>query len=426
MTQPREFSYKAVKRDGQVVEGRTTAGNEREVALRLQMEGQTPLQVVPFGDPFSQGRPSALTSLRLPDLSALSRKQVSLSFWKQPSRRDLIMFAEDLAVLLGSGISLSRSLTILADLTTKKSFKAVIQDVHNRIREGGTLWESLQHHRKVFPPVFVNMVKAGESGGVLDSVLVKLAEYLNQVQELKEYVVSAMIYPAVLLLTAGASMLILLTFVIPKFADIFSDMGVALPTATRVMLASGQFLESYWWVLLLGVALLTAAFRTYVRSPRGRRVWGLAKLRTPLLGPVLKKIEISRFSRTLGTLLASGVSILAAMQIVRGVVLNPVLNSLLGDIYQDLKHGQVLSRALEKSGFFPTLAVHMVGVGEETGRMDVMLTKVAEVYDKELRVTIKSLTSLFEPLVILVMGLIIGAMVVSMLLAIFSVNELGM
>ncbi|NCC26272.1 MAG: type II secretion system F family protein, partial [Deltaproteobacteria bacterium] len=201
--------------------------------------------------------------------------------------------------------------------------------------------------------------------------------------------------------------------------------GMAMPLATQIMMAMGEFLQAWWWVLLGGMVAVWLGIRMYVKTERGQKVWDSLKLRLPLVGMILKKIEIARFSRTLGTLLGSGVSILMSMRIVRGVVINTVLGAKLDVVYQDLKQGRMLSRSIEKTGVFPALSVHMVGVGEETGRLEIMLNKVADIYDKELRATIKTLTSMLEPIIILAMGLVIGAMIVSMLLAIFSVNDIN-
>jgi len=446
-----EFSYKAVTADGALTQGVIHAATEQAAALALQRRNLIVLRInagstmgeMPSAPSSGRGkRAFSSFSKSVPSSGAKTASPArgrnagpggrtaqsgrSGLFAGRPGPKDLVLFAENLAILLKAGIPLSRSLSVLTDLTEKRRLREVVQDVSNRIREGSTLWQALQHHAAVFPPVFVNMVRAGESAGVLETVLSRLAEYLAGIQELKEYLISSMIYPAILGVTAGASILLMLTLVVPKFAEIFSDIGVELPFATQVMLGAGNFLQSYWLVLTVIIVLVVLGLRMVVRQPAGRLAWDRMKLGMPLVGPLVRKIEIARFSRTLGTLLGSGLSILGAMNIVKGVILNQVLRQALERAYDDLKQGTMLSSALERRQVVPPLAVHMLGVGEETGALDTMLTKIGEMYDKELKRTIKSITALFEPLVILLMGLVIGAMVVSMLLAIFSINEVAM
>lgn len=423
-----EYSYKAVTADGTLTRGVVAAASEQAAAMALQRQNLVVLRIVAGGNgalsETAQARPRRI----LPRASSQGRTPgMSLPGMSgKPGPKDLIMFAENLAILLKAGIPLSRALGVLTDLMEKRRFRAVVADVSNRIREGSALWQALQQHQAVFPPVFVNMVRAGESAGVLDVVLARLAEYQTGIQELKEYLVSSMIYPSILGLTAAGSIVVMLTLVVPKFAEIFSDIGVELPMATQVMLGAGNFLQSSWLALLAVITAGVLTFRAVVRTPRGRLAWDRFKLNMPLLGSLFHKIEVARFSRTLGTLLNSGLSILGAMNIVKGVVLNQVLRDSIDQVYDDLKQGRMLSASMEQRKVFPPLAVHMLAVGEETGALDVMLNKVGEMYDKDLKRMIKSFTSLFEPLVILVMGLVIGAMVVSILLAIFSINEVAM
>jgi len=423
-----EFLYKAATFEGNVRQGKIIAEDQKKAVAKIHALGLVPLAV------------SASVSENTLAAASPGQENVTGSTLKRPFPRvaaagpglrrrvrtkDLIMFSEHLSTMLKAGITLNKALTIQADLTENKTFSRVIRDVHNQIREGSTLNQALEKHPSVFPAVYVNMVRAGESGGVLDLVLKRVADFLSEIQELKDYLVSSMIYPAILGLTAFASILIMLTVVVPRFAEIFSDMGVEMPMATRTMLACGNFLQSNWWFLALLAGGSILFFRYVVSTPWGRDWWDRFKLGLPMIGPILLKVEIARFSKTLGTLLGSGVSILSAMNIVRGVVSNTALRLSLGRVYEDLKQGSMLSSSLEKHRVFPSLAVNMLGVGEESGNMPEMLEKVGDMYDKDLKGAIKSFTSLLEPLVILIMGLVIGAMVVSMLLAVFTLNELG-
>lgn len=428
-----EFAYKAVTSEGKVQEGTQSGESEEGVAARLQGQGLIPLQISPVGQGLAQEHKKKPAQGRTEHTAAGTRGSLwqrlantNIQIKSTAKTKDLILFAEHLSIMLHAGITLNKSLALLSELTENKAFSRVVQDVHNQIREGSFLWQALQQYPKVFPVVFVHMVRAGEAGGVLDGVLSRLAEYLTSVQELKEYLMSAMIYPCILGLTALGSIVVMLTVVIPKFAEIFSGMGVELPLLTQAMLGTGTFLQAHGWILLLSGALIFLGIRSGLKTPGGRMWWDTMKLRLPLVGQIILKIEISRFSRTLGTLLHSGVTILSAMNIVKGVVVNKALRQSLDQVSTDLKQGRMLSISLEKRRVFPSLAVSMLGVGEESGDLSGMLGKIGEMYDKDLKSAIKAFTAVFEPAIILCMGLVVGAMVISMLLAIFSINELGM
>ncbi len=420
-----EYAFRAVSRDGRVTSGTMAGENERQVALALQQKGLVPLEITPPASAREGAGPrrARRKAISLPGIPWTAR--AGAPRFRRTRPKTLIAFSENLAMLLSAGIALDKSLFIIGELTEGRNFRKVVADVHERIREGSTLGDALAQHPGAFPPVFVSMVTAGERGGILESVLGKLTDYLKNVQEVREYLITSMIYPAILTLTSGVSVVVLLTVVLPRFATIFEDLGAAVPLPTQIMLAAGAFLRGWWWAMLLAVLLALLAFRSWARTPRGRMAFDRFKLRTPLLGQVLARTELARLARTLGTLLGNGVSILAALNIVRGVVQNGDLRERLGQTIEDVKQGVPLSRSLASIEYVPSLAVHMIGVGEQTGRLDAMLSKVADVYDKELRANIKSFTSFFEPAVILVLGLVIGVMVVSILTAIFSINEIG-
>lgn len=429
------YSYKAATANGVVVTGELVAISSKVAASQLQQQGMTPLRIQLVdgtSDPV-QMPASDRISASSPRLSSPSKKGLQ-RFWARSfsfnrrggaNTRDLVIFSQDLSALLEAGVPLPRSLKIIAELIQKKKFEIVVNDLHDQVKEGSTFWQALEKHPTVFSSVFVNMVKAGEAGGVLDTVLARLGTYLDGVQELKEYLFSAMIYPLFLSITATGSVAVLLAVVVPKFAGMFSDMGIALPWSTAAMLFVGTFLQSYWWMLVLLLLAIYFLVRFYIATASGRYAIDRLKLRIPILGGLLKKIEISRFCRTFGTLLDSGVPILAALQMVRGVLSNVVLTASIEEVHLQLKQGEMLSSSLGTTNFFPPMAVQMIAIGEETGRMDNMLMHIADIYDREIKVSIKAFTSLFEPLIILLMGLVIGAMVISMLLAIFSVNDIG-
>jgi general secretion pathway protein F len=399
------FNYKAVNSQGKFAEGRLDASDSRSAAFRLQRMGLIPVSI----EEPSKRSVAVLRNLR----------------FQRITRKDILFFTEELSTLVRAGLPLDRSLAITAELTSKLPLRNVINDVLKQIKGGKSLAEGLAAHPKHFSKLYVNMIRAGEAGGVLDVILGRLVEFERSADELRSYMIAALIYPALLTFVGVASIGILLYFVIPKFAGIFEDMGAAIPPATMAMLWLSGVTRSYWWVVLGGLAALIAAVRYWIRTPVGSRVWDTLKLRLPLLGSTVLKMEIARFARTLGTLLASAVPLIAGVRIVENIAHNQIIAEGIAKIADGAKRGEGVARPMREAGVFPGLAVHLVEVGEETGRLDAMLLQVADVYEKDVRTSIKALTSVFEPAIILVMGILVGAVVLSMLMAIFSINEIG-
>jgi general secretion pathway protein F len=300
--------------------------------------------------------------------------------------------------------------------------KGIVQSILRSIREGSSFSESLKKHPKVFPTLYVNMIKAGEAGGVLATVLDKLNEFLESTKELKDNVISAMIYPAVLGITGGFSIIILLTFVLPKFTTIFAEIGGSLPVTTQILLALSNGLRTYWWIALSVVIVAFVVLRAYVRSEAGRYKWDVIKLK--LMEDVVRKLETARFCRTLGTLLKSGVSVLAALHNSKDVISNQVIASRIDAVLKGVKEGKGVAGPLSEAKVLPPLALSMMRVGEETGQLDTMLIKVANAYEKSLREAVKRFMGILEPAIILGMGLVIGFIVISMLVAVFSITDL--
>jgi general secretion pathway protein F len=309
-------------------------------------------------------------------------------------------------------------------MAENEKLREVTKDVLNKVEGGSSFAEALSGHPRIFSRLYVNMVKAGELGGFLEVIVSRLARYLQSVKEIREYLVSVMIYPLILTIVSGISVVILVTFVIPRFARIFSDTGQAIPLPTQLMLGISQGGRGYWW---LGAGVIVVGYlglRVYLRQEEQRVRWDRFKLRWAMVGGIIKKVEVARFSRTLGTLLQSGVSILPALNLTKEICQNRVISESIGYVHDRLREGKAISRSLEESGVFPVLAVHMIGVGEETGKLDEMLIKVAESYEENVQRTIRRAVSLLEPLIILIMGLVVGFIVISMLLGIFSINEI--
>lgn len=338
--------------------------------------------------------------------------------------KDLLIFTQEISTLLSAGLPIDRSLDILGTLTENRRLREAVKDILKRIEGGNSLSEALGYHPRIFPKLYINMVKAGESGGFLEGILSRLARYLQSTKEIRDYLVSAMIYPLILTLVSGISIVILMTFVIPRFARIFSDMGQAIPLPTQILLSISQSVKEYWWLGLGAVVLIYLILKIYQQNEERKWRWDRFKLNWITIGDLIKKVEVARFSRTLGTLLQSGVSILPALNLVREIAQNQAISRSIGHIHDRLREGNRISRSIEETEVFPPLAIHMIGVGEETGRLDEMLIKVAETYEESVQNSVKRFVSILEPLIILIMGSVVGFIVVSMLLAIFSINEI--
>jgi len=392
------FSYRATTMQGTVVEGVIDAADEKTAIERLRNSGIIPLKVSSSGEGL--------------------KKSISL----RASKTDLLTFTTELSALLTAGLPLDRSLNILAEISDNNDTRGVILSILKLIREGSSFSDALMRHPKIFPRIYVNMVRAGEAGGVLDAVLDKLNEFLESSKELKDHVFSAMIYPAILVLVGTISIVSLLIVVLPRFSVIFADMGKAMPTPMRILLTVSNSMRSFWWLLLVAVIVLWLLFRTYVKSEQGRRQWDAVKLR--LLSDVIRKLETARFCRTLGTLLKSGVPLLQALHNAKDVISNQVIASAIDAVSRGAKEGKGIAAPLVAARVLPPLALSMIKVGEETGQLDDMLLKVASTYEKSLKTAIKRFVSFLEPAMILGMALVIGFIVITMLLSIFSITEL--
>jgi general secretion pathway protein F len=367
-----------------------------------------------------------LIPVSIEEPKAAGSKGLRLPRFQRISNKDILYFTEELSTLVRAGLPLDRSLTITAELAAKPAMRAIIQDVLKQIKGGKSLAEALAAHPKQFSKLYVNMIRAGEAGGVLDVILARLVEFERTADELRGYLISSLIYPCLLSAVGLGSIGILFYFVIPRFASIFEDAGAAVPPATLLLLTVSTITTQYWWAFALGLAAAILGFRAWTRTSKGSRQWDAFKLRVPLLGTTLLKMEVSRFARTLGTLTASAVPLIAGVRIVQDIAGNQIVAEGISKIAAGAKRGEGVSKPMRDAGVFPGLSVHLVEVGEETGRLDTMLLQIADVYDKDVRNSIKALTSVFEPAIILVMGIIVGTVVLSILMAIFSINDIGL
>jgi type IV pilus assembly protein PilC len=334
--------------------------------------------------------------------------------------REVVIFTRQFATMINSGLPLVQSLTILAEQTENKFFKKIIGQVLLDIQAGQTLADSLRKHPKVFTELYVNMVAAGEAGGILDVILNRLAVFLEKNDALARKIKGAMIYPAVMLIVVVLCTTILLWKVVPVFAGMFTGAGLQLPTPTLIVLSISNFLQHFMWLVVLVVIVSVVAVRQYYKTDQGRLVIDKLLLRAPVLGNMLRKSAVSRFTRTLGTLVSSGVSILDGLQITARTAGNRVVHDAVMRSRASIAGGATISEPLKESGVFPPMVVQMINVGEQTGGLDEMLSKIADFYDDEVDAAVSALTSVLEPIMIVVMGVVIGGIVVAMYLPMFD------
>ena len=401
------FAYKAVNSEGSVEEGTKEAKSEEALVAYLQSEGLIPLNISQAG-------------LKSAYLFSFKKKKDDLS------DKEIALFTKELATLLQAGLPLDRSLVVLMELIEEDSkIYTLIKNVLQQVKGGVNLADALESESSAFSRFYINMLRAGEAGGSVDIVLEQLSEHLEKSKELKDTVSTALIYPAILVTMAVGSVFLLLTFVVPQFTEMFDSAGKELPMSTQVVVAVADWLQSYWW-LLLAIGFIASSVIRYEISigPRKAR-WDKAVLSIPLFGEIIRNMNTSNFSRTLGTLLTNGVPILTALGIVKGTISNLVLVEALTAAEDNLKQGKDMSSALIESGHFPKMATQMIKMGEETGKMEEMLGRTANTYDKQLKITIERMLTMLEPILIVTMGISIAGIIVSILSAILSVNDLA-
>ena len=405
------YQYKAASITGEVFNGTLNGSSREQVVAQIQALGQIPIQVDESAQPE-----------RIPATKPRS------SLWRRNSRRitdqHISNATRELATLLRAGMPLDRALSILASLSEGERMKLLLVEVREQVKGGATLADAMQAQEGVFSRFYLNLLRAGENGGALEVVLERLAEHMEQSREVQDTLLSALIYPAILIFVALVSIFILLGYVVPQFTQLFEGVDQVLPLPTRITIASGEFLQHYGWVLLLLAAGAAWLMRYQLSQPRGRYLWHARFLKLPLAGSIITKIEVTRFARTLGMLLHNGVPLLKALSIVKDTVDNRVIADGLERVASSLKEGQSLAAPLSEIAHFPAFAVHMIRVGEESGRLEDILQQVAQVYERETQTTIKRALALLEPVLILVLGVVIAGVIISILMAILGINEL--
>jgi general secretion pathway protein F len=390
-----------------MIEGELDGPDQAAVIERLHQMGHTPIRA----DAVSGAQ-------RQPFL------QRSLFAGGRISRRELALFTREMATLLGAGLTLERALEILGDLSDRDSVRRLITRLVDAIRGGSSFADALAGRGDVFPGYYISMVRAGEAGGALDVVLERLSEFMERAQALRESVRSALVYPMIVVVMAGAAVTVMLTVVLPQFTPLFEDAGEALPPLTRVVVAAGDAIRDYWWLGLALVALLIVFGRQQMANPTSRARWDALFLRTPLFGDLIAKAETARFSRTLGTLLANGVPMLGALGIVKETLVNSATRRAVVEIGNSLKEGEGLAGPLANATEFPALSAQLVRVGEETGRLEEMLFKIADIFDREVGRSVDRMLALMVPGLTLALGGLIAVIIGAILSAMFSVYDL--
>jgi type IV pilus assembly protein PilC len=340
--------------------------------------------------------------------------------------RDIVIFTRQFATMINSGLPLVQSLDILAKQSENKGLRKVIEEILYDVESGQTLADAIGKHPKVFTDLYKNMVAAGEAGGILDTILLRLATFLEKADALKRKIKGAMIYPGVIFSVAGAAVSVLLIFVIPTFQEMFESAGVKLPTPTLIVIALSNFLQNYWWGVFGAIIAFVFLLKQWYKTPGGQLVLDKLILNLPVLGPLQRKAAIARFTRTLGTLVSSGVSILDGLEITARTAGNRVIHDAIMESRASIAGGETISEPLKKSGVFPPMVVQMINVGEQTGGLDEMLTKIADFYDEEVDAAVEALLSALEPIMIVFLGVVVGGMIIAMYLPIFDmVNAAG-
>jgi type IV pilus assembly protein PilC len=397
-----QYAFRAIDVAGLRSSGEVEAESKQAVTDQLKQRG-----LIPLGIDAKKGS-----------------VEIKLSFLERVKLRDLAVLTRQLSTMVSSGMTILRAFHVLEDQTENKKLKAALSAVRQDVEAGQALSDSLERHPKIFNPLYVAMVRSGETGGMLEGSLLRVADQLEKEDELRRQVRSAMVYPIVVVTFATAVMLALVAFIVPVFAKVFEDFGGELPGLTKFTMGISNFVTGRWYLLIVIVAALVFSFVKWKRSKRGRAQWDRFKLRVPMkIGDVVQKVALARWSRTFSALLAAGVPILQAIEITGKTAGNVVLDEAMADVLASVKRGGMIATPLKQVAVFPGMVVQMMAVGEETGALDSMLSKVADFYEVEVAAAIKSLTSILEPVMIIVVGAMVGFVVISMYLPMFKVYD---
>jgi type IV pilus assembly protein PilC len=402
---PTTFAYKVRDRSGKIVQGTVEAESETAVVGRLRQMGLAPLLIEEHKE-------------------SLGKKELHFPWSGRVKPKDIAVMSRQFATMINSGLSLLRALNILAEQTDNAAFRATLSAVRSDVEKGQSLSQALAKHPKTFSRLYVAMIKAGETGGVLDRTLLRRAETMEKEVALRHKIKSAMTYPVVVFGLVIIIVTAMLLFVVPMFKNLYQQLGGTLPLPTRVLIILSDFIKHAWFIWFPGTIGAVVGFRKWIKTDAGREKWDAIKLRLPIFGVLVHKTALSRYSRTLAALFRSGVPILQGLDIVKETVNNAVMADAVSEVQLSVKEGASIAKPLEQHAIFPPMVVQMMLVGEETGALDTMLEKIADFYDQEVDATVEALTSLIEPLLIAVMGVAVGGMVVALYMPMFNIINL--
>lgn len=413
-----KYDYKAMNSKGKEVTGVIDAESQSTAIQKLRDKGLFPTKVTPLMDKDAAQSPSQKNQPQ-----SLVDKLNNISFGTGIPTKSLVVFSRQLAVLIDAGLPLLRSLNVLQEQEKNKALKKVTRELALSVEGGSTFSEALALHPKVFNKLFINMVKAGEIGGVLDVVLNRLAEFAEKSQKLQSRVKGAMIYPMVVLSFALVILLFLMIAIVPKFSAMFLEMEIELPQLTVVLISMSDFIRGQWYIFIFGIFMVAFAFVLTGKTEKGRYAIDSVKLMLPVFGLLLRKVAVSRFTRTLGTLLSSGVPMLQALNIVKDTVGNELVAKAIVGVHDSVREGETIAAPLRQSKVFPPMVMSMIDVGEETGNLSEMLEKIADTYDDEVDATVEALSSLLEPILIVLLAAIVGFIVIAMFLPLIKLMQ---
>jgi len=403
------YEYTALDRAGKNVVGIIDADSTVAARQKLRASGKYPVQIK---ETTAKAKSESAAGFSLPSL------------FNRITPDDIHALTRQLATLLNAGIPLVGALDALMEQTTSPPLKKIIAQIKESVNEGNSLTVSLTRHPKLFSNIYINMVRAGEASGSLDVVLDRLAEFGEHQQALKGRFQAALVYPIFMAIIGTGVLFFLLSFVVPNLTRIFTEMKQVLPLPTTILIWFSDFMRSYWWAILVVIVAIIIGIREFIKSPKGRHIWDTLKLHLPVIGQINRKIALSRFGRTLGSLLQSGVPLITSLQIVRNIVNNVLIGAVIDEAMEDIQAGKSLNLALSRSIWFPPVFRQMVSVGEQSGDLEGMLHKVADAYEREVETRITGMTALIEPIMILFMAAIVGFIVISILLPIFEMNQM--
>ena len=410
------FEYKGLNQAGKPIKGILEADSPKTLRSQLRKDG------IFLTDVIGQAEGSR-AGVRKGANAAHADRELKMGGGGRITTDDIAITTRQLATLLGAGVTLVEALTALVDQVEKEKLKRIISDVKQNVNEGKSLGDSLAAHEKVFGALYVNMVRSGEHSGALDAVLLRLADFTESQSKLQQKIIGTMTYPAIMMLVGVGILTLLMVVVIPKVTKIFTTMKATLPITTRALIFGSNFLRDWWFILFPAIFGIIFGLTTYFRSPKGKPVWDRFALKAPIFGSLLRLLAISRFSRTLATLLKSGVPLLVAMDITKAVMTNSVLAEVVEKARDAIREGESIAGPLKRSGEFPPLVYHMVAIGERSGQLEDMLLSVADSYENQVNVRIGALTSMLEPLLTVMMGVIIAFVAFSVLMPILQVNS---